>query len=50
MEITAFWLGCVALGLFFSLTTRIQRARWILNGWTVLLLAGGVGLAFELLR
>lgn len=48
MEIIAFWSGCIALGLFFHLTSGPQRRQWIRSGWTVLLLAGAAGLLWEL--
>lgn len=50
MEIAVFWLGVVAVWMFFRLTTPGQRSRLVWDFWGVVFLLGGAGLLWSVLR
>lgn len=50
MEMLVFWVGVVAVWLFFHLTTPAQRRRLVWNFWGTLFLAGAAGALWSLLQ
>lgn len=50
VETFVFYLLVIGGVLFFKLTTGQQRGVWAWDFWTLLLLAGGAGFAWDLLH
>lgn len=50
MEVIVFWLGVVAVCLFFRLTTPAIRSRMVWSFWAAVFLFGAGGFLFEALR
>lgn len=49
MPALIFWIGVIAVVLFFKLTTKAERGSMLGTFWVALLILGALGFAWQLL-